>query len=168
MLDPQADRFLEARGYGVEGETLTLAAPLAEALAFDVEIAPRPSAEWLAASNAINGRAPGQAAAFDRNLEGLTAPAAFVALRRQGVIASVAYGVAGRGWLCVEAVATETACRGQGLAGQVVSSLMAWGAGQGAGAAGLQVTADNAPARALYARLGFDRELYRYHYRRGP
>ena len=38
----------------------------------------------------------------------------------------------------------------------------------GARAAGLQVQADNASAQALYRRLGLGRELYRYHYRRGP
>jgi hypothetical protein len=28
------------------------------------------------------------------------------------------------------------------------------------------LVADNAPGRALYASLGFSRELYRYHHRR--
>jgi ribosomal protein S18 acetylase RimI-like enzyme len=72
------------------------------------------------------------------------------------------------GWLCVEAVATDAAWRGRGLAGQAVEALMAWGAARGALAAGLQVQADNVAAQALYRRLGFARELYRYHYRRGP
>jgi N-acetylglutamate synthase len=30
----------------------------------------------------------------------------------------------------------------------------------------LQVAADNVAGRALYRKLGFDTELYRYHYRR--
>ncbi|WP_246757367.1 hypothetical protein [Methylobacterium sp. OT2] len=41
-------------------------------------------------------------------------------------------------------------------------------AGEGARAACLQVVAANTPARALYRALGFERELYRYHYRVGP
>ena len=45
---------------------------------------------------------------------------------------------------------------------------MAWGRARGAAQACLQVVDDNRPARALYAGLGFDRELARYHYRRAP
>ncbi len=45
---------------------------------------------------------------------------------------------------------------------------MAWGARRGAIAAGLQVQADNHVAQSVYRRLRFDREFYRYRYRRAP
>ena len=40
--------------------------------------------------------------------------------------------------------------------------------GQGIAQAALQVVADNHPAHAVYSQLGFNRELYRYHYLYGP
>ncbi len=49
----------------------------------------------------------------------------------------------------------------------VVGSLLAWGAGQGARAAYLQVMEENLPARALYVRHGFA-AAYRYWYRVAP
>ena len=61
-------------------------------------------------------------------------------------------------------VGTVPAQRRRGLATAVVEDLLAWGAGQGAERAYLQVMEANSPARALYARLGFQ-EAYRYWYR---
>jgi ribosomal protein S18 acetylase RimI-like enzyme len=105
---------------------------------------------------------------FDSVLARLAVPAAFAGVRREGRLVSAAYAAVGEGWLCLEAVATDPDWRGRGLAGRTVAALMAWGATEGARAAGLQVQADNASAQALYRRLGFERELYRYHYRKAP
>jgi GNAT superfamily N-acetyltransferase len=169
LLGAEPDRFLEARGYSAEGLSLTLIGPLQDrAPAGDVELSSVPSPEWLAAQNRINGRAGDTAKVFDEVLAAIDVPAAYAAVRREGRLVSAAYAAAGDGWLCLEAVATDPDWRGQGLAGEVVSALMAWGAGQGARAAGLQVQADNASAQALYRRLGLERELYRYHYRKAP
>lgn len=59
---------------------------------------------------------------------------------------------------------TAAAHRGRGLAGAVCSSLLATAAAEGARLGYLQVDASNAPALAVYRRLGFA-EGYRYHYR---
>ena len=53
--------------------------------------------------------------------------------------------------------------RRRGLALGVMDTLLDWGAEQGATTAYLQVLGDNAPALALYERLGF-REHHRYRY----
>jgi len=164
LLGDEPDRRLEARGYAAEGQTLTLIGPLPDEAPADVELSSLPSPEWLAAQNRINGREGERATVFDAVLAQVDAPAAYAAVRREGRIVSAAYAAASDGWLCLEAVATDPDWRGQGLAGRTVGALMAWGAGQGARAAGLQVQADNAPAQALYRRLGLQRELYRYHY----
>jgi GNAT superfamily N-acetyltransferase len=170
LLDPGADRLLQARGYESEGGTLTLiAAPDADGPGPDagaVELEPLPTADWLAALNRINGRRGEPAAVFDAVLERLDAPCAFAAARREGQIVAGAYAALFDGWLCLEAVAVDPAWRGRGLAGAVVSALTGWGARQGARACALQVSEDNAPALKLYRRLGFTREFYRYHYRR--
>jgi ribosomal protein S18 acetylase RimI-like enzyme len=167
LLGEEPDRRLDARGYSGEGQSLTLIGPLQGAAPVgEVELSSVPSPEWLAAQNHINGREGETAKVFDAVLALIDVPAAYAAVRRNGRIVSGAYAAASDGWLCLEAVATDPDWRGQGLAGQAVAALMAWGAGQGARAAGLQVQADNAPAQALYRRLGIGRELYRYHYRK--
>jgi GNAT superfamily N-acetyltransferase len=169
LLGEEPDRRLDARGYSAEGQSLTLIGPLQGAPpAGEVDLSSVPSPEWLAAQNRINGREGETARVFDAALALIDVPAAYAAVRREGRIVSGAYAVASDGWLCLEAVATDPVWRGRGLAGQAVAALMAWGARQGARAAGLQVQADNASAQALYRRLGVGRELYRYHYRKAP
>jgi GNAT superfamily N-acetyltransferase len=168
VLDPQVDRFLDQAGWSLEGGTLTLAGPLDGAAQGRADLIPSPSPEWLAALNAINGRGPEASAAFAAVLAKLEAPAAFAAVRREGRIASAAYGVLHAGWLCIEAVATDPEFRGQGLAAEVVSGLMAWSQAQGGQGACLQVSEDNAAGQALYRKLGLRQEAYRYHYRRAP
>lgn len=54
--------------------------------------------------------------------------------------------------------------RRKGYGEELVRRLSAWGVGHGAGRVYLQVTADNAPALALYRKLGFERS-YTYWYR---
>jgi RimJ/RimL family protein N-acetyltransferase len=168
LLDGEADRILEASGYGAEGLSLTLVGPIDPEVQGDAELSILPSPEWLEALNRMNGREGEAAATFDSVLALIDAPAAYAAVRREGRIAAAAYAVAFEGWLCLEAVVTDEAWRGRGLAGAAVSALVAWGARQGARAVGLQVQADNLAAQALYRRLGLGQELYRYHYRKAP
>lgn len=61
-------------------------------------------------------------------------------------------------------VFTQPEARGQGLASIVCAHLLDVAQARGARHAYLQVDADNAPARAVYHRLGFS-DAYRYHYR---
>lgn len=114
----------------------------------------------------MNGTAAGADAIFREMTAYIVPPRAFVACRHGGEIASVAYGVVHRELLVIESVATAPHARGKGLARRVVEGLMSWGSTLGAGGACLQVLAENTPALAVYTALGFDRELYRYHYRR--
>jgi ribosomal protein S18 acetylase RimI-like enzyme len=67
----------------------------------------------------------------------------------------------------VTALTVAEPARRRGLATAVTAALAAWGAGRGATSCLLQVAADNAPALALYARLGFT-EHHRYWYRSAP
>ena len=79
---------------------------------------------------------------------------------------SVAWGlaVAERGKVGLFDIVTAPEARRQGAARRLVMALLAWGQGQGARDAYLQVVTTNAPAIALYRSLGFV-AAYRYHYR---
>lgn len=64
-------------------------------------------------------------------------------------------------------VVTAISARGQGHGRSLVDALAAWGHGEGAVTAYLQVVADNAPAQRLYARLNYQ-IAHRYHYYSRP
>jgi ribosomal protein S18 acetylase RimI-like enzyme len=169
--DPALERALDARGFRPEAETRTLFLDFArtELVPADraIELADRPpSAEWFAAHERFSGR-PLPASDIRRRLLDLVAlPVAFAAARDgQGAIVSVAYGALHDGLVSLQWVATDPARRGEGLSRATLSALLAWARAQGAEGACLQVVAENAPAVRLYEKMGFDRELYRYHYR---
>lgn len=165
-IAPGMAASLDRIGYAPVDETCTLFAELGpvDARTCDVELADEPDEAWLA----CHARLGGTDAAGDevyRRMTGLIAlPKAFAALRVDGTVASMAYGVVDRGLLVINSVATAPDMRGRGNAKRVVGQLMSWAQARGAAGACLQVVAANRPARALYASLGFGAELYRYHY----
>ncbi len=80
-------------------------------------------------------------------------------------ISDRATGYAGldRDWVGLGGLEVSPAHRRQGLGLAVVAALVEWGAERGAGTVFLQVLSDNAPALALYERLGFrTHHAYRY------
>lgn len=167
-LAPGMAESLERLGYAPRAETRTLVVDLGGFEARPdpgVDLTPEPGRDWLTARARWNG-ADAEADAVYRTMTGLIAlPKVFAALRIDGAIASLAYGALDRGLLVVESVATAEALRSRGYGKRTVARLMSWAKAGGATRACLQVVADNHPAGALYAALGFDTELYRYHYR---
>ena len=85
----------------------------------------------------------------------------------EGAPAAWGMGVVAEGMIGLFNIVTLPDYRGRGLGGNLVRSLLAAGARQGAGIAYLQVGAENHQAQSLYAGFGF-RDHYRYHYRRAP
>ncbi|RJF76676.1 GNAT family N-acetyltransferase [Rhodopseudomonas palustris] len=190
----QINRELDQHGFGSEGETCTLlrdfggerlvrdasatASPAVDASAPDtfaaanasaasgISIKPRPDADWLAAIARLQAQSPSHAAIYARVIDAIALPAGFAALRHDGRIAATAYGVLHGDLLVVESVVVDAALRGRGLGRRLMHAVFAWAISHGAKAACLQVVADNMAGHALYASLGFDHELYRYHYRR--
>jgi ribosomal protein S18 acetylase RimI-like enzyme len=55
--------------------------------------------------------------------------------------------------------------RRKGFSRATLSGHLSWAKTKGASGACLQVVADNTPAVNLYEAMGFNQELYRYHYR---
>ncbi|RJT37563.1 GNAT family N-acetyltransferase [Mesorhizobium waimense] len=165
----ELEAALDGRGYQSEGGTIHLYAgidDLAEVRDEAVTISTLPGEDWLAARFRL-GAYDGAERRIFRHMTGLIAgDKAFVSCARDNEIAALAYGVIRDSLLVVEAVETDGRFRQQGLGRKTVGSLICWARRSGAAAGCLQVVADNTPARALYASLGFSRELYRYHYRR--
>ncbi|MFD1982366.1 GNAT family N-acetyltransferase [Mesorhizobium newzealandense] len=167
----ELEAALDHRGYQPEGGSIHLYSGIDDMPDIsdrDVAVLPMPSEDWLAARFRMEAYDEADRRVF-REMTGLIlGDRAFVSLERDSEIAALAYGVIHNGLLVVESVETDGRFRQQGLGRKTVGGLIDWARQMGASAACLQVVADNAPARALYASLGFSRELYRYHYRRKP
>ncbi len=170
LVPDGTDDMLAGRGYVAADPTTVMIADIgrcAHDIDIDVDIAAGLDADWaagFAGANDVPGR---HRDTHDRMLGNLALPAAFATLRRDG--RPIAYGlaVAERGLVGLFDIVTLPGARRQGAGRRLVQALMAWGRAQGAAQAYLQVVDANAPARALYAGLGFQ-PAYAYHYRLGP
>jgi N-acetylglutamate synthase len=100
-----------------------------------------------------------------KNLLGaLTVPATGVVLHRDGVAVASSIMAVANGIVITGNVVTDPARRRQGLAAAMMRSGLAWARQNGATVAALNVQADNAAAKALYAGLGYHHQ-YDYAYR---
>lgn len=170
LAESGLDEALAARGHTRFDESLVMTAALGGAPAPPapgVDLDPDPEAGWLDELASAAGAAPRERATLARMLACLVPAAIFVRVREEGQARAFAMGVVEDGHLGVFEVLTVPAARGRGLARRALEALAAWGMRQGAARAYLQVTESNAPARALYAKSGFE-TAYRYHYRRAP
>ncbi|MGX5841363.1 GNAT family N-acetyltransferase [Mesorhizobium sp. ArgA1] len=165
----EMDALLERHGYAFEGGTIHLYGAIDELADISdehVTVSPTPDEDWFSARFRMGAYDDTDRRVF-REMPGLVVgDKAFVSCEHYSEIVALAYGGIRDGLLVVESVETDTRFRQQGLGRRTVGSLIGWARRAGVSAACLQVVADNTPGRALYASLGFSRELYRYHYRR--
>ncbi|PVG81598.1 hypothetical protein DDE18_16470 [Nocardioides gansuensis] len=90
-------------------------------------------------------------------------PRVEVVLEQGGMRTASGRGALDGDWIGLAGIEVDPAHRRRGLAIRVVGALLEWGAERGASTAYLQVHEDNAPAIALYERLGFTtHHAYRY------
>jgi ribosomal protein S18 acetylase RimI-like enzyme len=127
-----------------------------------VDVAARPDDEWLALYRDGGGLTEAGRALLTRHDR-----AGYASLRLEGRTVAVARGAVDDGRLGVMAVEVAPDHRRQGLATAVTAALWDWGRTQGATHSYLQVLVDNAPAVALYERLGYWMH-HDYHYRTEP
>jgi N-acetylglutamate synthase len=170
LIEPGIDARLAAHGYRSEGPSLVLYGEIGALTALRdpaVILLAQPGTQWLKAMAQLQGHTAIEAGLYRGIIDRLAVPAAFAALSDDGGVAALGYAAHHDGLICYQSIATDPARRRRGYARRIITSLAAWGADRGATGACLEVEAGNAPARALYAALGFD-ELYRYHYRRQP
>lgn len=168
LAPPVADAALEAAGYVPFDPSLVLTRPLTDTTAVDgVTLEATASTAWLDGFAAANAVARHHRGLHHTMVHNITQTAAFATLHAQGLPVGFGLAVFERGMVGLYDIAIAPAQRGTGRGRTLVEALLHWGAQQGAHSAYLQVRAQNAPALALYAALGFE-ENYRYHYRVRP
>jgi ribosomal protein S18 acetylase RimI-like enzyme len=170
--DDGLEEALAARGYRAEDETLTLYMDFAgrglPKPDFSVELDVHgPSAEWLEAYARFHSQGAEERATLKKILRQLALPGVYGIVRDEtGAVRSIAKGAVHDHIASLNMVATDGAARRRGYSRACVSAILAWALREeNATGACLQVVAANTPAIALYERLGFTQELYRYHYR---
>ena len=169
----QLDAALDERGYVEFDKTLVQIRSLAEiprpALRTDVVLATPPITEFVEAVGELRGSTARERAA---HLERLSC----MPLAMNAIVAHIDGCVVAAGQAAIDGdlagifdMMTATAWRGRGLATQIAEALLAWTGQQRATHAFLQVNDDNAPALAVYRKLGFTTAYtYHYHYRAPP
>lgn len=148
---------LRARGFVREQPTLTQTRSIAGLLTTDptpaAELADEPDAAWMAMFLG-EGLDPVDGASRARSLSRATGML-YASLRENGQTLACGAASFGHGWLGVHGMRTAAAQRGRGLAGTLVQAMAREAAHRGIRQIFLQVDASNAPALALYRRLGF-------------
>ncbi|TJZ78979.1 GNAT family N-acetyltransferase [Chitiniphilus eburneus] len=164
------DALLAGRGYTVVDPTSVRTASLdTPAIVADplVTLTSTPDDAWVRGFIALNRLSTAHAQTAQRMLAGYACPTAFAAIRDADRLIACGYAVMLWDSVSLFDIVTAPEARRQGHGRRLVGTLLAWGREQGASQGLLQVVADNAPAVALYAALGFA-EQYRYWYRRQP
>ena len=164
------DDHLAALGWHLLDDTRVMVAPscppAAEPLPAGMQLQRLGPAEFADVVGELRGSPSGQRLAQAERLAASPVPYQGWALRRleDNTILACGQTATEGGLVGLYDVFTHPAARGQGLARRLCTQLLAQAQAAGACVAYLQVEADNAPARAIYHRLGFA-DAYAYHYR---
>lgn len=166
LAAPSVDGFLAARGYTFSDTTLVLAGPIAPDGRPDPEtrLDPAPPPGWIAANASSYGGEKSDAGKLTAIVSRIAQPAAFATVMERGEAVAWGIGVVERGWMVLQDLVVRPDRRGNGVGRRLTTSLMAFGAREGAHAVYLQAREDNHVAHALYRKLGM-REVYRYSHR---
>ncbi len=163
---------LRARGYVTDSETcvhtLDLAAldaqpPTPPPASIETLIESRLSEDWFADCARLNAFPADRAGSMEAIFAQIPVTAGFARLRRDGETVALGLGVLDQGWIGLFDIVTAESARRQGIGSALIRQMLGWGRQRGARGAYLQVVSNNAPALALYAKLGFA-ETYRYWY----
>jgi len=150
------DALLAGRGYRVLDPVTLYAAPTRSG----PDPAPREITPALAAFWAEGGIGPGRRAVMDR----VTGAKAVLALPESETPSAALFVAQGSTGAMLHALHVAPSARRRGLGRALTEAAMHWSCARGADWIALAVTDANAPARALYASLGF-RPVGRYWYR---
>lgn len=165
------DELLAGHGYSPNGRTAIQLASLEAVLActqirpdYTVNIGDSVDPRWFEVFCHGEHVKPHTAEIRRGILQRIGPRAGFATAYLGGQPVAVGLGVVERGWLGLFSLVTHPDYRRQGAATSLIHALAGWGQAHQANQVYLQVMTDNAPALAVYDRLGFE-TLYHYHYR---
>ena len=164
------DAFLAERGWNEFERTLVMRAGLAAAMALPapaVEVEFIAMAAWVEATRALLGIASETLPRLLDRTASYPLPQIGALVCRGGEVVACGLAKVEEDHVGLFAVHTASGWRGKGLGRAIVGALLADAQQRGARTAYLQVTAQNAPALALYRRFGFE-TAYDYWYRARP
>ena|SRR5579864_7736447 len=167
----ELDAALLQRGYYSADKTSirikSLDAPVPDP-AGEIDIALGITQEWLRHVRAWNKLTTEQAATLTEVAARIRDRAAFALVWSGAMPVAAGIGVLQQELVCLHSIVTAPDVRRRGFGRALTLGLLRWGREQGARTAYLQVLKGNTPALRLYNELGFNREIYRYHYRGRP
>ena len=166
VYPPDLDIILAENEYEKEAETYvyTLSLEGQGKLNDQVRIDTDLSEAWVNHFAELNQIPAEHKQTLEQMLPMIPSQCGFVNLLENGEVIGVALGVVDGEWMGIFDVVVHPDHRGQGYGRIMMEALIAWGIGQGASDAYLQVQADNMLATALYHSLGFVHQ-YTYWYR---
>jgi ribosomal protein S18 acetylase RimI-like enzyme len=172
LMDPGLDAVLAARGYTHLDDTLMMVADLTQGpgavvMPPGVDVDVERGAVWSRIYSGFNNVPASRQSIHDRMLDSLVPVGGFALASDDGAPVAAGLGVLEGEHVGLFDIVADPARRRAGHGRRVVEGIMAWGRALGANKAYLMVVAANAPAIALYERLGY-REAYRSHYRIPP
>ncbi len=169
LAPPSLDGLLDGRGYRRIDETIVQTLDISGTVVGAAPgFAPAEAASaWVEPASVLQGEPAESRPTLRAMLERMVPRACFGLVRRDGGPVACGLAVVEDDLVGLFEIAVDPTCRRAGLGLSITRSLLAWGRGQGAATAYLQVTAGNSPARALYDGIGF-RESHRYWYRVAP
>jgi GNAT superfamily N-acetyltransferase len=162
---PDTQALLARRGYRYTDASWVLHRPMAPCRAADQpRVALLPGATpWMSVFARLSGQSVEHAKAHQALLQRITHPVAWATLGQPSAPQCCGLGVLAGDQLGLFDIVTRSDHKRQGLAAQLCNDLLAWGQARGAQGAFLQVVNTNAPALALYEKLGFQ-PAYEYGY----
>jgi ribosomal protein S18 acetylase RimI-like enzyme len=164
------DERLKLRGFQNIEPTHVLVAPIKTGdceLDPEVSLEPHASKRWVREAAESYGGDKADDETLMKIVSRIRQKAAFATLGLDEKPVAWGFGVVERGYVGLYDIVVSPDLRGIGLGRRVVSSLIAWGCGEGAHSAYLQVREENEVARSLYGALGFE-TAYRYTHRVMP
>ncbi|UCC12350.1 MAG: GNAT family N-acetyltransferase [candidate division WOR-3 bacterium] len=163
------DEVLSDHEYRREAETSVQTLPITADIhetGHRVKISEVVDEQWIRRFMSMNQMPDDNFRVIASMLHRIATPKCFASIIREGEIIACGIGVIENHAVGLFDIVVDPHLRKQGLGTQLVFGILDWARSQRVTSAYLQVMIDNAPAMAMYAKMGFS-EVYRYWYRVG-